>query len=63
MPASRWCLLCENAGLDGRAGWTTIATAYGEQCRAYHNLRHIADCLGLLDEYAALAADPVAVLG
>ena len=61
MLASRWNQLCENAGLDGRAGWTAIATAYGEPGRAYHNLRHIGDCLGLLDEYAGLAADPVAV--
>ena len=61
MLANRWNQLCENAGLDGRAGWTAIATAYGEQGRAYHNLRHIADCLGLLDEYAGLATDPVAV--
>ncbi len=61
MLANRWNQLCENAGLDGRAGWTAIATAYGEQCRAYHNLRHIADCLGLLDQYAVLATDPVAV--
>lgn len=61
MLANRWNQLCENAGLDGRAGWTAIATAYGEQCRAYHNLRHLADCLQLLDEYAVLATDPVAV--
>ena len=61
MLANRWNQLCENAGLDSRAGWTAIATAYGEQCRAYHNLRHIADCLHLLDEYVVLAANPVAV--
>ena len=61
MLANRWNQLCENVGLDGRAGWTAIATAYGEPGRAYHNLRHIADCLRLLDEYAGLAADPVAV--
>jgi predicted metal-dependent HD superfamily phosphohydrolase len=61
MLASRWNQLCENAGLDSRAGWTAIATAYGDPGRAYHNLRHIADCLCLLDEYAGLAADPVAI--
>jgi predicted metal-dependent HD superfamily phosphohydrolase len=55
MLANRWNQLCENVGLDGRAGWTAIATAYGEPGRAYHNLRHIADCLRLLDEYAGFA--------
>lgn len=61
MLASRWNQLCENAGLDSHAGWTAIASAYGDSGRAYHNLRHIADCLCLLDEYAGLAADPVAI--
>ena len=61
MLASRWNQLCQNAGLDGRAAWTAIADSYGGPGRAYHNLRHIADCLDLLDEYAGLAADPVAV--
>jgi predicted metal-dependent HD superfamily phosphohydrolase len=61
MLAKRWNELCEKVGLDGCAGWSAIATAYGEQGRAYHNLQHIADSLCLLDEYTALAADPVAV--
>ena len=61
MLANRWNQLCENVGLDGRAGWTAIATAYGEQGRVYHNLRHIADCLLLFDEFAVLAADPITV--
>ena len=61
MLASRWNQLCENAGLDSCAGWTAIATAYGDPGRTYHNLRHIADCLCLLDECAGLASDPVAI--
>jgi predicted metal-dependent HD superfamily phosphohydrolase len=61
MLLNRWNQLCDNVGRDGRAGWAAIATAYGEPGRAYHNLRHVADCLRLLDEYAGLAADPVAV--
>lgn len=61
MLASRWNQLCENAGLDSRTGWTAIANAYGDPGRAYHNLRHIEDCLCLLDQYAGLAADPVAI--
>jgi predicted metal-dependent HD superfamily phosphohydrolase len=61
MLASRWNQLCENAGLDSCAGWTAIATAYGDPGRAYHNMRHIADCLCLFDEYAGLAIDPVAI--
>ena len=61
MLAARWNQLCENARLDGRAAWIAIAAAYGEPGRAYHNLRHIADCLRLLDEYVSLASDPVTV--
>ena len=38
MLATRWYALCENAGLDGRAGWTALAEAYGDPGRAYHNL-------------------------
>ena len=61
MPADRWFALCEKAGLDGRAGWDALATAYGDPARAYHNMQHIGDCLLRLDEHAHLAADPVAV--
>jgi predicted metal-dependent HD superfamily phosphohydrolase len=61
MLASRWNHLCENAELDSLAGWNAIATAYGDPGRAYHNLGHIADCLRLLDQYAGIAADPVAM--
>ncbi|MCU0750627.1 MAG: hypothetical protein MUF13_13880 [Akkermansiaceae bacterium] len=61
MLASRWNQLCENAKIDPHSGWTAIATAYGDPVRAYHNLHHIADCLCLLDQYAGLAADPVAI--
>jgi predicted metal-dependent HD superfamily phosphohydrolase len=61
MPANRWCQLCENAGLDGRAEWAVLTAGYGEPGRAYHNLRHVLDCLRLLDEYGHLAANPVAL--
>jgi len=61
MLADRWFTLCENAGLDGRAGWTALAGAYGDPARAYHNMNHIGDCLLRLDEHARLAEDPVAV--
>ena len=36
-PAERWCTLCEKTGLDGQAGWTALANAYGEPSRAYHS--------------------------
>jgi predicted metal-dependent HD superfamily phosphohydrolase len=61
MLASRWNQLCENTKVDTHSGWTAITTAYGNPVRAYHNLHHIADCLHLLDQYAGLAADPVAM--
>ena len=61
MPAQRWFTLCEKTGLDGRAGWTALADAYGEPSRAYHNMHHIGDCLLRFDEHAHLADDRVAV--
>jgi len=50
MLADRWLALCENAGLDGRAGWTALAGAYGDPARAYHNMNHIGftPCCGAL---------------
>ena len=61
MPKDRWFVLCEKAGLDGRAGSDALSSAYGDPGRAYHNLNHIGDCLLRFDEHARLAADPVAV--
>ena len=61
MPPDRWFALCENVGLDGRAGWAALAEAYGGPARAYHNMNHIGDCLMRFGEHAHLVEDPVAV--
>lgn len=61
MLADRWFNLCQTSGLDGRGAWTAMSEAYGEPSRAYHNLRHIGDCLGRLDEFAHLAENPAAI--
>jgi predicted metal-dependent HD superfamily phosphohydrolase len=61
MLVNRWLALCEEIGLDGRAGWALLSSAYGDPARAYHNLNHIRDCLLRLDEHAHLAVDLPAV--
>jgi predicted metal-dependent HD superfamily phosphohydrolase len=57
----RWRVLCDSGGLDGDVGWLSLLQGYTEPHRAYHNLKHIEDCLLRFDEHAHLAADPAAV--
>lgn len=46
---------------DEKVMWNNIATRYGEDHRAYHNLSHITQCLRMFDEVSHLAQDPLAV--
>ena len=39
--------------------WQQLATRYNEPHRHYHTLDHVAACLGWLDQYRHLAADPL----
>jgi predicted metal-dependent HD superfamily phosphohydrolase len=59
MTPERWTVLLR--GLGARADDSTYArlsAAYAERHRAYHTERHIDECLALLDEVSALAAEP-----
>jgi predicted metal-dependent HD superfamily phosphohydrolase len=60
-PAVRWHGLCDRLGLDGENKWAFLAGSYEEPFRAYHNLRHIWDCLRLLDLHQDVAVDPIAL--
>ena len=44
---------------DPEPTWQQLATHYNEPHRHYHTLDHIAACLGWLDHYRHLAADPL----
>ena len=57
----RWRSVCENNGLDAHDGWLSLLQGYAEPPRAYHDLKHIEDCLLRFDEHAHLAADTAAV--
>lgn len=59
--AARWHGLCDHLGLDGENEWSFLAGSYEEPVRAYHNLRHIRDCLRLLDLHQDVAVDPTAL--
>lgn len=41
------------------ATWLQLASLYSEPHRHYHTLNHVAACLGWLDPYRHLAADPL----
>jgi predicted metal-dependent HD superfamily phosphohydrolase len=41
------------------ATWHQLASLYSEPHRHYHTLNHVAACLGWLDPYRHLAADPL----
>ena len=44
---------------DPEPTWQQLATHYNEPHRHYHTLDHVAACLGWLDHYRHLAADPL----
>lgn len=44
---------------DPDPAWQQLATHYSEPHRHYHTLDHVAACLGWLDQYRHLAADPL----
>jgi len=59
----RWLSLCRRLGLSGEvsAAGEIVMCRYAEPHRHYHNLSHVAECLGLLDEHGSGADDPEAV--
>ena len=57
----RWLELCATASLDGEAQWEVIASSHGEPDRAYHNLKHVRDCLEQLDQAPESPTDPLSL--
>jgi predicted metal-dependent HD superfamily phosphohydrolase len=56
----RWTAVWQRLGArsNGLAVFERLAAAYAEPTRAYHNAKHIADCLTLLDTIRRLARHP-----
>ncbi len=59
----RWIALCRRigGGGDAEALFILLEGLYANPPRAYHNLGHIAACLGVLDRHRGLATDPDSV--
>ena len=59
----RWASFWKSAGAAGdpEPAWRDLSARYGEPHRAYHTLRHIAQCLGEFDAVRTLARDPSVV--
>jgi predicted metal-dependent HD superfamily phosphohydrolase len=59
----RWCELWRELGAqeDGLRHFHSLTAHYSEEHRAYHNLRHIEECLGELDTALNDATDRLAV--
>lgn len=57
----RWRGLCARLAIEEGGQWERFVSAYGPEERAYHNLRHVEDCLARFDEHLELVGDPVAV--
>ncbi|WP_300411545.1 N-methyl-D-aspartate receptor NMDAR2C subunit [uncultured Alcanivorax sp.] len=57
----RWRTTIAPLLLDSEPIWQQLATHYSEPHRHYHTLDHIAACLGWLDHYRHLAADPLSL--
>jgi len=55
----RWRTVVAPLLPDPDPTWQQLATHYNEPHRHYHTLDHIAACLGWLDHYRPLAADPL----
>lgn len=59
-----WFELCERHGIPGPKAvglFTDLLLAYSEEGRGYHDLRHIRECLEVLDANVALADYPDAL--
>jgi len=55
----RWRAVVAPLLPDPESTWQQLTTHYSEPHRHYHTLDHIAACLGWLDHYRHLAADPL----
>ncbi|MCZ2803980.1 metal-dependent phosphohydrolase [Modestobacter sp. VKM Ac-2983] len=55
-----WTALVDDSPTS-RTEWAALVGAWSEPHRSYHDLAHLAAVLGLVDELAGHAADPVAV--
>ena len=55
----RWRTVVAPLLPDPEPTWQQLATHYNEPHRQYHTLDHVAACLGWLDDYRHLAADPL----
>jgi predicted metal-dependent HD superfamily phosphohydrolase len=60
---SSWdrCWSALGASGDGHALMRRLLAAYSEPERRYHTVQHLSECLTLLDQYRALAAEPAEV--
>jgi predicted metal-dependent HD superfamily phosphohydrolase len=59
----RWLRVWRQIASKGRpeSVYQELISRYSEPCRHYHNLHHIAECLGEFDLESHLASDPLAV--
>lgn len=55
-----WTALVDDSPTS-RTEWAAVVGAWAEPHRSYHDLAHLAAVLGIVDELAGHAADPVAV--
>jgi len=55
----RWLTIVAPLLPDPESTWQQLATRYNEPHRHYHTLEHVAACLGWLDHYRHLAANPL----
>ncbi|MCZ2846866.1 HD domain-containing protein [Modestobacter sp. VKM Ac-2978] len=55
-----WTALVDDSPTS-RTEWAAVIGAWSEPHRSYHDLAHLAAVLGIVDELAGHAADPVAV--
>ncbi len=58
-----WCRYCDDLGLGGDVNgvWEQLRACYSEPWRAYHNLRHIDECLNCCDCSDQVVSDRRAV--
>jgi len=58
-PQQRWRTVVAPLLPDPEPIWQQLASHYSEPHRHYHTLDHVTACLGWLDHYRHLAADPL----